>query len=185
MVRRGDPLALVREKAGHILDLKLNSTIRHSSDRMLLMLGAAMSFGFLASCSASQGREENRPRPVDKDTSTHYRTQLAVDSTGVAGQVSGTVVDAHSGEAVASAHVIVRYPASSAMAAIADDEGRFTLSLPPGDTAVIEAARIGYKYVQITIDTRTAVVVKIALAVNPYLVPADCKAARKQHIICL
>ena len=102
------------------------------------------------------------------DTTIRFETRIIADSNGTAGDVSGTVLSAHTGAPITSAHVSIRNERDHrTVDTITDRDGSFRVTTRSIGESVLQVLVRGYKREALKIDTREAVAVRIAMKYNP------------------
>lgn len=109
------------------------------------------------------------------DTTLRFASRISVDSTAKAGEVSGTVVSAQSGEPLASARLIVRNERDHrTVEALTDRDGHFRVVTHSLGASVLRVLRVGYRQESLNIDTREGVIARVAMRYNPPSI-GECK----------
>ena len=141
-------------------------------------IAAASSLCLLTACASSNpGRSGEDPLAREGaavsqvDTSVNFHTEITVDSAGTPGRVDGTIISAQSGKPLQGVIVYLRVNGAYRLPGVATDTaGRFQFVRDPEQEVQLESRFVGYRWEFTTLDTRTAVNVRIALRVTRVLI---------------
>jgi hypothetical protein len=146
----------------------------------MIVATCACAVGSLFACASNAKRAAACERALDSadkrmDTTTHFPSQVRLDSTVKAGEIEGVVVSALTDESLYGTALYLHGADTSRHdAQLADRDGRFRIvSRAPG-RLVIVARLIGYKPDSVAIDSDAGSSVKIALRVNPLRFSSAC-----------
>lgn len=101
------------------------------------------------------------------DTSVNFHTEITVDRAGTPGRIDGTIISAQSGKPLQGVIVYLRVNGAYRLPGVATDTaGRFQFVRDPEPEVQLESRFVGHRWEFTTLDTRTAVAVRIALRVT-------------------
>lgn len=137
-------------------------------------LAAALSIAFASFASGQVDTAVPRKLPsrgsvetsAGVDTSVNFHTEIKTDTLASAGEIFGTIISATTGEPLKYVNVNFRVGAYRPPGTRTDSAGEFRFASQPEREVVLYTQRLGYKRDSITVDTRKAVALRMALRVN-------------------